>query len=126
MWKVSRAVRPSRRLMFSGFFSPGTWTRIRSAPWRWIEASRVPSSSMRRRTTSSDWLIADWRSSMRLASVSRSTIRPASSLTSKSRIRPAAPMATGLSLSISARAWSRCAGSVSVRATVSPWTPSPR
>ena len=59
MWKVSRAVWPSRRLMFSGSFSPGTWTRMRSAPWRWIEASRVPSSSMRRRTTSSDWLIAD-------------------------------------------------------------------
>ena len=126
MWKVRRAVRPSSRLMFSGFFSPGTWTRIRSAPWRWIEASRVPSSSIRRRTTSSDWLIAAWRSSKSLASVSRSTIRPASSVTSKSRIRPEAPTVIGLSLSISASAWSRCAGSVSVSVTASPWTPSPR
>src|SRR4051795_6745304 len=28
IWKVSRAVLPSRRLMFSGSFSPGTWTRM--------------------------------------------------------------------------------------------------
>ena len=55
--------------MFSGSRSPGTCTRMRSAPCRWIEASRVPSSSIRRRTTSNDWSIADWASSLRLAPV---------------------------------------------------------
>ena len=92
---------------------------MRSAPWRWIEASRVPSSSMRRRTTSSDWLIAAWRKlerAWRRSGAAR--CGPPSSLTSKSRIRPrGAQTSTGFSLSISASAWSRCAGSVSVRVT---------
>ena len=30
-----------QRLMLSGSFSPGTWTRMRSSPWRWIVGSRA-------------------------------------------------------------------------------------
>ena len=44
--------------MLSGSFSPGTCTRMRSLPWRWMVGSRVPTSSIRRRTISSDWVTA--------------------------------------------------------------------
>jgi hypothetical protein len=51
-WKDSLAVRPSSALILSGSRTPGSWMRIRSSPWRWMLGSRVPVSSMRRRTTS--------------------------------------------------------------------------
>ena len=51
---VSFAVRPNRALTCSGSFTPGSWIRMRSAPWRWMVGSRVPVSSMRRRTISMD------------------------------------------------------------------------
>ena len=38
--------------MLSGSFSPGTCTRMRFSPWRWMVGSRVPTSSIRRRTIS--------------------------------------------------------------------------
>ena len=41
-------------LMRSGSSTPGSCTRMRSSPWRWIVGSRVPVSSMRRRTISID------------------------------------------------------------------------
>ena len=44
--------------MLSGSLSPGTCTRMRSLPWRWMVGSRVPTSSIRRRTISSDWVTA--------------------------------------------------------------------
>ena len=121
-WKVSFAVWPSRRLMLSGSFSPGTWTRMRSSPWRWIVGSRVPTSSIRRRTISSDCRTAESWSSRTALSVSRASIRPPSpSTTSSSR-------ASGLGLrsSSSATASPASAGSVKVRVTASPRTPRPR
>ena len=58
----SLAVWPSRFFSAAGSFRPGTCTTMRSAPWRMIVGSRVPSASMRLRTTSVAvsiaWLIA--------------------------------------------------------------------
>ena len=62
--------------MLSGSFSPGTWTRMRLAPCRWMVGSRVPSSSIRRRTTSSDWVTAARTRSSRAESVSATVILP--------------------------------------------------
>ena len=53
-WKVSFAVRPSNRLISSGSSTPGSCTRTRSAPCRWITGSFVPSGSIRRRIISID------------------------------------------------------------------------
>ena len=53
-WKVSLAVRPSSALTCSGLSTPGSCTRMRSWPSRWIVGSLVPVSSMRRRMISID------------------------------------------------------------------------
>ena len=73
-WKVRRAVVPISSFSSSAEPMPGTWIRIRSAPWRWMVGSRVPTSSTRRRTISSDcWMV---RSSVAARSASdRPTIR---------------------------------------------------
>jgi len=52
---VSRAVVPISAFNSSAEPMPGTWIRIRSSPWRMIVGSRVPTSSIRRRTISSAW-----------------------------------------------------------------------
>ena len=66
--------------MLSGSFSPGTWTRMRSSPWRWIVGSRVPTSSIRRRTISSDWRTAESWSSRTALSVEAHVDPPALAL----------------------------------------------
>ena len=58
IWKVSLAVCPRMSLRRCGSCRPGTWTRMRSEPWRWIIGSVVPSSLTRRLTTSMDWVSA--------------------------------------------------------------------
>jgi hypothetical protein len=113
-----------------GFRSPGTWTRMRSAPWRWIEASRVPSSSMRRRTTSIDWSTAALARLSRASSASGIVTRPpGSAATSNSRAIPA-PKPTagrrGFSSASFASAAASCAGSTRVNTTRSRSTPRPR
>ena len=50
---------------------PGTWIRMRSSPWRWIVGSRVPTSSTRRRTISTDWSMVRSSVACRSASLSR-------------------------------------------------------
>ena len=79
-WKVSFAVLPSRRLMRSGSSTPGSWTRMRSSPWRWIVGSRTPVSSMRRRMISIDWLTAASLRPSTASSVSRIWKPPLESL----------------------------------------------
>ena len=44
------AVLPRMRFSSVGSCKPGTCTRMRSVPWRWISGSTVPSSLMRRST----------------------------------------------------------------------------
>ncbi len=48
----SRAVWPSSSLSACGSLRPGTWTTMRSSPWRTIVGSRVPSALTRRSTMS--------------------------------------------------------------------------
>src|SRR5712692_4959117 len=50
MRKSSFAVLPSNSFNRVGSCRPGTWTRMRSKPWLWIEGSTVPSSFTRRST----------------------------------------------------------------------------
>ena len=50
MRKSSLAVLPSSSFSRVGSCRPGTWTRMRSTPWRWISGSTVPSSLTRRST----------------------------------------------------------------------------
>src|SRR5215469_15318625 len=52
--KGELAVRPNSALTCSGLSTPGSWTRMRSDPSRWIVGSLVPVSSMRRRMISID------------------------------------------------------------------------
>ena len=56
----SLAVLPSSSLRRCGSCRPGTCTRMRSTPWRWISGSTVPSSLTRRSTI---WIdcSTDWR-----------------------------------------------------------------
>ena len=60
MRKVSFAVLPSSSFSRDGSCRPGTCTRMRSVPWRWIDGSTVPSSLTRRSTI---WIdcSTDWR-----------------------------------------------------------------
>ena len=58
-----------RSLSSSAEPTPGTWIRMRSAPWRWMVGSRVPTSSMRRRMISRLWRTV--RSSLASFSASR-------------------------------------------------------
>ena len=60
MRKSSLAVLPSNSFSRVGSCRPGTCTRIRSNPWRWISGSTVPSSLTRRSTI---WIdcSTDWR-----------------------------------------------------------------
>ena len=50
MRKSSLAVLPSSSFSRVGSCRPGTCTRMRSMPWRWISGSTVPSSLTRRST----------------------------------------------------------------------------
>ena len=116
--------------MFSGSFSPGTWTRMRSSPWRWIDASRVPSWSMRRRTTSIDWSTADLARSVMACGSRVSEKWPVSStVASNSRTAPE-PKPTVESRGLTSFSFSCakpfCVGSVSVNTTRLPWTPMSR
>ena len=60
MRNVSLAVLPSSSLSRDGSCRPGTCTRMRSTPWRWIDGSTVPSSLTRRSTIWIDCSTA-WR-----------------------------------------------------------------
>ncbi len=42
-WNVILAVLPSSAIRWLGSERPGTWTTMRSSPWRSMEGSRVPS-----------------------------------------------------------------------------------
>ena len=53
-WNVMCAVLPSSSLIRFGSSMPGSWTTMRSLPWRVICGSTTPVSSMRRRTISID------------------------------------------------------------------------
>ena len=105
----SLAVLPSRFFSACGSLSPGTCTTIRCAPWRMIVGSRVPSASIRLRTTSVAvsiaWLIA--RSMPSLVGVSTNLL-PSTTRMSQSRwpVIPA-PVVSGR---IASRAASTCAG----------------
>jgi hypothetical protein len=70
-WNVSRAVVPIRSFSSCAEPIPGTWIRIRSAPCRWIVGSRVPASSTRRRTISTDCCIVRSSVAARSASLRR-------------------------------------------------------
>ena len=74
------AVLPSSSFSRDGSCRPGTCTRMRSAPWRWIDGSTVPSSLTRRSTI---WIdcSTDWRMRSTMAGsvgVRRITPLPAS------------------------------------------------
>ena len=107
------AVRPSRRLMRSGSSMPGSWTRMRSGPWRWMVGSRTPVSSMRRRTISIDCSTAELRASWMASSVSVTVTVPsaalATSMSSAGPPTPSTPVLIGLaSPRISSSPCSRC------------------
>ena len=118
---VSCAVLPSRSFRRAGSCSPGTCTRMRLAPWRWIRGSTVPSSSTRRRTISIDWVTAWLTRLFKPASVkvSRITLSPASDTsTSRPPVGPSAPLigvdssrnlvsASGTSFASRRRSWTR-------------------
>jgi len=61
IWKVSFAVWPRMSFRRCGSCRPGTWTRMRSEPCRWMIGSVVPSSLTRRPITSIDWAAAEAR-----------------------------------------------------------------
>ena len=67
--KFILAVWPSNLLTRSGSSMPGSCTMMRSRPWRWIEGSEVPNSSIRRRTISTDWAMTWLRRSVIASSV---------------------------------------------------------
>src|SRR5690606_25581731 len=81
----------------SGSCRPGTWTRIRLAPWRTIVGSSVPSALMRRSMTSRALSIAELIAASSPAWVGRITIVAPSTFTSNARLPPNAD----------GRAWSR-------------------
>ena len=61
-WKRHlRGLADQTALTCSGSSTPGSWTRMRSSPSRWIVGSLVPVSSMRRRTISIDCSTAELR-----------------------------------------------------------------
>ena len=66
--------------MRSGSSTPGSWTRMRSSPWRWMVGSRTPVSSMRRRMISMDWFTAARRRPSTASSVSTIWKAPPESL----------------------------------------------
>ena len=84
-WKESRAVLPMISSSSCAEPTPGTCTRMRSEPWRWIEGSRVPASSTRRRMISRLCCIVRWSSAAFWAAVSVTTSWSPSALTSNSR-----------------------------------------
>ena len=88
-WKVSRAVLPMICSSSSAEPTPGTCTRMRSAPWRWIDGSRVPASSTRRRMISRLCCMVRWSSAVFCASVSVITSWSPSARVSNSRRRRA-------------------------------------
>ncbi len=67
----TRACRSCRGCPSGGCGScrPGTCTRMRSGPWRWMFGSVVPSASTRRRSTSMAWSTARRTRSLTPASV---------------------------------------------------------
>ena len=76
MRNASLAVLPSSSFRRDGSCRPGTCTRMRSTPWRWIDGSTVPSSLTRRSTIWIDCSTA-WRMRSTIAgSVGVSRIRP--------------------------------------------------
>ena len=77
-WKVIFAVLPISRLTRSGSSMPGSCTRMRVRPWRWIVGSRTPVSSMRRRMISSDCSTAAVSRSTIACSVRATVMRPSS------------------------------------------------
>ena len=94
MRKSILAVLPSSSFSRVGSCRPGTCTRMRSSPWRWISGSTVPSSLTRRSTI---WIdcSTDWRMRSVIAAggtVSRISPPPAS-LTSRLRwpLEPSRP-----------------------------------
>ena len=84
-WKLSRAVWPMICSSSSADPTPGTCTRMRSAPWRWIDGSRVPASSTRRRMISRLCCMVRWSSAVFCASVSVITSWSPSARVSNSR-----------------------------------------
>ena len=114
-WKVSLAVLPSRRLMRSGS-TPGTCTRMRSSPWRWMVGSRTPVSSMRRRTISMDCSTAEARRSRTASSVMERVMRPPS---------PRSVGMPGSRFESSSSARSTASAVLMVTPTVRPWAPRP-
>ncbi len=112
MRNSSLAVEPRSFSSRSGFCSPGTWIRMRSAPCCWIEGSVVPVESRRRRMTSMPWLTARRVRSTMPASVRvRRTTPPGCSVTSRVRA-PVWPMAVAM-------------GAARSRSFAGPW-PAPR
>ena len=74
---------------------PGTCTRMRSAPWRWIDGSRVPVSSTRRRMISRLCCIVRASIAAFSACVSVTTSVSPSARTSNSRLAPPVIEKTG-------------------------------
>ena len=94
-WNDSRAVLPITASSSSAEPIPGTCTRMRSAPCRWIDGSRVPVSSTRRRMISRLCCIVRWSIAAFSASVSVTTIVSPSARASNSRLDPPVSEKTG-------------------------------
>ena len=93
MRNSSLAVCPKRSMRRRGSPRPGTCTRMRSAPWRWIVGSTKPSSLMRFSTIGIDCSIV-WRMrSVTAASVGVSRISPPPA-SATSRVRWPLPCST--------------------------------
>ena len=110
----SFAVLPSSAFSADGSCSPGTCTTMRLSPWRMIVGSRVPSSSMRLRMTSTACSIALLTAAAMPASVGvRTTRLPSLTATSTSRC-PDTPIGRVTLRSVST-AWSSLVGSVTMK-----------
>ena len=94
-WNDSFAVWPITASSSSAEPMPGTCTRIRSAPWRWIDGSRVPVSSTRRRMISRLCCMVRASIAVRSAGVRVTTSVSPSALTSNSRLDPPVSENTG-------------------------------
>ena len=101
-WNDSRAVLPMICRSSSAEPTPGTCTRIRSVPWRWIVGSRVPASSTRRRTISRLCCIVRVSSAAFCAAVSVTTSWSPSARASNSRLPAPVSEKTGLATSAAA------------------------
>ncbi len=74
IWKLICAVEPRSWRNRVGSCRPGSWTRMRSLPTRWISGSATPTWSTRRRMISRLWSTAAVIRSLRPASVSLTVI----------------------------------------------------